>query len=55
MFFAKLSKQLLHGIRVDSCAELEQRILAYLDWLNTDPVPFRWHWKPDDAKEMSSN
>ena len=55
MFFAKLSKQLLHGIRVDSCAELEQRILAYLDWLNTDPVPFRWHWKPDDAKAMSSN
>jgi transposase len=53
MFFAKLSKQLLRGIRVDSCEELADRIQAYLDWLNTDPVPFRWRWQPRDAREVS--
>lgn len=52
MFFAKLSKQLLRGIRVQSREELAQRILDYLDWLNQDPVPFRWKWKPEDAKDM---
>lgn len=47
MFFAKLSKQLLNGIRVNSQEELAERILAYLAWLNEDPVPFRWRWKPE--------
>lgn len=37
-FFAKLSKQLLHAIRVQSREELEQRIIAYLGWPNQDPV-----------------
>lgn len=53
MFFAKLSKSLLSGIRVDSYEDLEGRIQAYLDWLNTDPVPFRRGWQPQDAHEMS--
>ena len=48
MFFAKLSKPLLRGIRVQSREELEQRILAYLNWLNEDPVPLRWRWNPPD-------
>ena len=47
MSFAKLSKQLLHGIRVDSRKELERRIRAYLGGLNEVPVPFRWRWKSD--------
>ncbi len=42
MFFAKLSKQCLRGIRVETREELAARITQYLDWLNTDPVPFRW-------------
>lgn len=46
MFFAKLTKQRLRGIRVQSREELADRILAYLAWLNDDPVPFRWRWKP---------
>lgn len=52
-FLAKLSKQLLRGIRVDSCEELAARIPAYLDGLNTDPVPFRWRWQPRDARDVS--
>ncbi len=42
MFFAKLSKQCLRGIRVSTVDELEARVLQYLDWVNEDPVPFRW-------------
>lgn len=47
MFFAKLSQQRLQGIRVNSHEELAERILAYLAWLNEDPIPFRWRWKPE--------
>lgn len=49
MFLAKLSKQCLKGIRVTSLAELQARLEQYLDWLNTDPGPFRWRWIPDSA------
>jgi len=45
MFFAKLTKQCLRGIRVASVEELEQRLLQYLAWVNADPVPFRWRAK----------
>jgi hypothetical protein len=45
MFFAKLSKQCLRGMRVATVEELETRILQYLAWLNEDPVPFRWRYK----------
>jgi transposase len=50
MFFAKLSKQCLRGIRVTTVEELETRILQYLAWLNEDPVPFRWRWKLESAE-----
>ena len=49
MFFAKLAKQCLRGIRVASVEELEERLQKYLAWINTDPVPFRWR-----AKEIPS-
>jgi transposase len=42
MFFAKLAKQCLRDIRVETVEELERRILQYLAWVNEDPVPFRW-------------
>ena len=51
MFFAKLTKQLLHGIRARPREELQARILAYLVWLNEDPVPFQWRWKPDQPED----
>ncbi len=50
-FFAKLSKQLLKGIRVNSTEELADRMLAYIDWLNQDPVPFRWRWTSKDIED----
>jgi transposase len=49
MFFAKLAKQCLRGIRVTSVDELRTRIEEYLAWLNADPVPFRWRWFPESA------
>ena len=49
MFFAKLAQQCLRGIRVDSAEELETRLQQYLDWVNTDPVPFRWRWRLESA------
>ncbi len=50
VFFAKLAKQFLAGIRVNSPAELADRRLAYMDWLHQDPVPFRWRWTPKDVE-----
>lgn len=38
VFFAKLAKQMLRGIRVESKNELAGRT-AYLDQINADPVP----------------
>jgi len=49
VFFAKLAKQMLRGIRVESKEELAERILTYLDQINADPVPFRWKHQLDDA------
>jgi transposase len=50
MFFAKLAKQCFRGVRVASLAELQARLEQYLAWLNTDPVPFRWRWRPESAE-----
>ena len=47
-FFGKLARTLLRGIRVDSVDELKERILQHLDWLNADPVAFKWGYRMDD-------
>jgi len=44
-FFSKMARSVLRGIRVASKAELKQRILAYLEDLNRDPVIHRWRYK----------
>ena len=54
MFFAKLAKQCLRGIRVASVAELQARLEQYLAWVNTDPVPFRWRWRLESADASPS-
>ena len=54
MFFAKLAKQCLRGIRVESAEELETRLQQYLDWVNQDPVPFRWKWRLESADPPDS-
>ena len=49
-FFGKLARTLLRGIRVDSKDELKERILRHLDWLNADPVVFKWGYGLDDLE-----
>ena len=37
-FFSKMTKQMLHGIRVKSKQELIERIYQYFDEINKQPV-----------------
>lgn len=48
-FFSKMTKQMLHGIRVDSKQELEDRIYKYFDEINAEPVVYHWSWNLDDV------
>ena len=41
-FFSKMARSVLRRIRVASKAELKQRIMAYLDDLNHEPVVHTW-------------
>lgn len=43
-FFAKMTKQVLRHLRVNSKEELKQRIKLYLQEVNQNPVPFRWKY-----------
>jgi len=47
MFFAKMAKTVLRGIRVASKEELKARILQYLDEVNAAPVVFHWKYGLD--------
>ena len=44
-FFSKMARSVLRRIRVASKAELKQRIMAYLDDLNRQPVVHTWSYK----------
>jgi transposase len=44
-FFSKMARSMLRHIRVASKAELKQRMLAYLDDLNREPVIHAWTYK----------
>ena len=44
-FFSKMARSVLRHIRVGSKAELKQRILAYLDDFNREPVVHTWSYK----------
>ena len=48
-FFSKMTKQMLHGIRVNSKQELEDRIYKYFDEINAEPVVYHWSWNLDDV------
>ena len=48
MFFSKMSRSFLKSIRVKSKEELKNRILKYLDEINSEPVVFRWKYKLDE-------
>lgn len=47
-FFSKMTKQMLHGIRVNSKLELEMRIYKYFEEINADPVVYHWGWNLED-------
>lgn len=49
VFFSKLARTLLRGIRVTSKAELKERIENYLAKLNNTPVVFRWKYGMDNV------
>lgn len=49
MFFSKMARSLLRGIRVKSKNELKQRIFQYLEQINKAPVVFKWKWKMDEV------
>jgi transposase len=44
-FFSKMARSVLRRIRVASKAELKQRILAYLDNINREPVVHKWSYR----------
>lgn len=54
-FFSKLTKQMLQGLRVNSKAELEERIYRYFDEINQTPVPYRWSYKLDSIDLTTEN
>lgn len=47
-FFSKMTKQMLKGIRVNSKAELAERIYLYFDEINADPIVYHWKYKMDE-------
>ena len=46
--FSKMNKQMLKRLRVNSKAELAQRIYQYLDEITADPVVYHWTHKMDE-------
>lgn len=53
VFFSKLARTLLRGIRADTPAELEARIVRHLEELNLEPVVFRWKYRLDEIDVAS--
>lgn len=49
VFFSKLARTLLRGIRVGSTNELKERIEAHLAELNQTPIVFRWKYGLEDV------
>ena len=49
VFFSKMTRAFLRGIRVKTKAELVARIEKYLGELNAEPVVFRWYYKMDEV------
>lgn len=47
VFFSKMTRSFLRGIRVKSKEELSNRILKYIDEINEMPTVFKWKWKID--------
>lgn len=50
MFFSKIARGFLKHIRVESKAELKERIYQGIEEINKEPVVFRWKYKMDEIK-----
>ncbi len=48
VFFSKMARGFLRGIRVKSKDELKKRILKFLKETNQSPSVYRWKWKMDE-------
>ncbi|MBM3804931.1 MAG: IS630 family transposase, partial [Acidimicrobiia bacterium] len=53
VFFSKLTRTVLRGIRVTSKEELVNRLRQHIETLNQHPVVFRWRYKMDEEVSMS--
>lgn len=53
-FFSKLARTILREMRVSSRDELRTRLYEAIDWLNQQPVVFKWKWGLEDLP-VSSN
>lgn len=52
VFFSKMARQSLRGLRVNSKEALRDHIAKWIEETNVDPVPFRWRWKLDEVHEL---
>jgi transposase len=50
MFFSKIARGFLKHIRVESKAELKDRIYQGIEEINKEPVVFKWKYKMDEMK-----
>ena len=48
VFFSKLARTLLKGIRVKNKEELKNRLNQYFNNINLEPVRFRWKYKMNE-------
>jgi hypothetical protein len=48
-FFSKLARSVLRHIRVSSKHELKERLIAFINDINHQPIVRTWHYKIDDA------
>ena len=48
-FFAKMTKTILRGIRVESKEELVKRINQYFEEINQEPIAFKWSYKMEEV------
>jgi hypothetical protein len=48
-FFSKLARSALRHIRVSSKHELKQRLMAFIDDVNREPVVHTWRYQIADA------
>lgn len=48
VFFSKMTRSFLRGLRVESKRELQERIERYLDEVNAEPVVFKWKYQIEE-------